>query len=78
MSHYLTSDSYIDSARTYVGNTYTSTKYHVYNDELTPFDKKNVSSPQKIHFFSNVIKFLLGFIPNFGNVIAEMKTNQID
>ena len=35
-------------------------------------------SLQNINFCSNVIEFVLGFIPNFDNTIAGMKNNNMD
>ena len=70
-------NSETDSDRTYVSTTDASTKHHVYNNYLKPFNQKIVLSLQKIHFYSNVIKFVLGIIPKFENIIAEIKNNHM-
>ena len=70
-SDHLHLDSEIDSRSSYGGTTYTSTKYHVYNDDLKFFDHETVLSLQNIHFSSNVIKFVLGSIPKFENIIER-------
>ena len=59
----------------YGGTIYTSNKHHVYNDDLTPFDKTIFLSIQNINLCSNFIKFVLGFITKFENLIALMKNN---
>ena len=43
--------------------TDSSTKHHVYNDELTPFDKTTVLSLQKNEFY-NVMKFFWSSLQN--------------
>ena len=52
------------------GATDASTKHQFYNDDFIIYDKITILSLQNIHFSSNVIKFVLGFIPKFDNIIA--------
>ena len=77
-SHDLNSNSDSNSDRKYGGTTDASTKHSVYKYDLTTFYQTIFLSLQKIHFRSNVIKFVLGIIPKFENIIAEMNDNQMD
>ena len=45
---------------------------------MTPVDKTTVLSLQNIHFRSNIIKFVLGFITKVVNIISKMKNNNMD
>ena len=78
MSEHLNSNSETDIESSFGGTTDASDKHHFYNDELTHFDKTTVLSQQNIHFCSNIIKFVLGFVPKFEDIIAEMKNNHMD
>ena len=73
VSEQLNMDSETESKSSYGGTAYASTKHHAYNYDLTHFDKTTVLSLQNIHFHSNVIKLVLGFIPKFENFISEWK-----
>ena len=44
---------------------------------MTIFDKTTVLSLQNIHFHSDFIKVVWGFIPKSENILVEMKNNQM-
>ena len=44
---------------------------------LDTFWPDNCFITKNIHFCSNFIKLVLGFISNFDNIISEMKNNQM-
>ena len=75
MSEHLNSNSETDIESSFGGITDASAKHHFYNDELTTFYRTSFLSIQNIHFCLNFIKFVLGFITKFENLIALMKNN---
>ena len=78
VSHYLLLNSDTYSDKTYNGTTDASTKHTIFNDELILFYETIVLLLQKVHFCSNVIKFVLSIIPKFDNIISETKDKQMD
>ena len=50
-------------------------KYHNFDDDMAPFDKKIVQFIQNLHFNTNWLNFVFVWIPCFDAKIVALRTN---